>query len=267
MDNRLRLASIWDDVVAYLRDHGQILLPIAAACFFLPAVVAARFMPAPSSTFGSISPSVILPMAAMFIAQTVGQLAIFVLMLNPGQPTVGQALAVAMRRLPVAIGVQLLVFAMLCALLVAAQILVMILMGTGVLRAGATGDGVMRIAVLALALASPAIVYLLARLVVIYPALIGESLTPIEALRRTVRLTAGNGWKIVGLILVASLLYLFVQLALGNAFGAIFVLLGRLLSMEGLGNLLAIIFTAGLGSVANLVFTLGVGFLYRDLAR
>lgn len=125
----------------------------------------------------------------------------------------------------------------------------------------------MRIAMLALALASPAIVYLLARLIVVYPALISEALTPFEALRRTVRMTSGHGWKIAGLILMAAMLYIFVQLALGSAFGAIFVLLGRLLGLEGVGSLLAVMFTAGLGAVANLVFTVGIGFLYRALAR
>ena len=267
MDNRLRLAPIWDGVVAYLRDHGQILFPIAAACFFLPTIIVARFMPVPTAAMGSISPSIVLPMAAMILAQTIGQLTIFVLMLNPGQPTVGQAFGIALRRLLAAIGVQLLLFTILCVLLVAALFLVMILMSAGVLRSGAGGQDSMRIVGLALTLTGPVMVYLFARLVVVYPALIGESLTPLEALRRGLQLTAGNGWKIVGLILIVVLLYFFIQLALGSAVVSVFILLGRLLEMEGLGSLLAIIFTAGLGAIANLIFTLGIGFLYRDLVR
>src|SRR3546814_5391095 len=86
-------------------------------------------------------------------------------------------------------------------------------------------------------IASPAILYALARLAVVFPALLLERLTPLEALRRAFRLTSGSAVPILALILVATFLYLFLQLALGTVVRWVFMSLGLLFGVESLGLL------------------------------
>src|SRR3546814_15048788 len=116
-------------------------------------------------------------------------------------------------------------------------------------------------------IASPAILYALARLAVVFPALLLERLTPLEALRRAFRLTSGSAVPILALILVATFLYLFLQLALGTVVRWVFMSLGLLFGVESLGLLLPPVLTAALGTVANLVTTLPLGFVLRELSR
>src|SRR3546814_11958352 len=80
-----------------------------------------------------------------------------------------------------------------------------------------------RLAVIGMVIASPAILYALARLAVVFPALLLERLTPLEALRRAFRLTSGSAVPILALILVATFLYLFLQLALGTVVRWVFM--------------------------------------------
>lgn len=263
MAERLRLSVIWDRAIAILRSESALFVPVAAAFFFLPSVIGARLLPEQALVMTAVSLSMLLPLIAMLIVQTVGQLAIVALVLDPARPTVKEAMSLALRRLPLAIGVLLALFGIVCGLLMIAQIIVMLLGGV---RMGASGEAALvRLAALGLAIASPAILYLLARSSVAMPVLIRETATPFGALRRSFGLTNGNGWRIVALMLVAGFLYLFVMLALGTAFGAVFTLLGRLLGVPGVGNLLAMLFSGALGAAATLVVTVALACLYRVL--
>ncbi len=264
MNDRVRLSTLWDRVAAWLRDDLYIILPVAGAFFFLPSIILTRFVP--SMTIGQLNPSALLPMILIFLLQTVGQLAIFELMLDRQKPTVGQSLRIAFRRLLPAVGVQLMLFAMVCALLVVAQLVAAIFGGAGTSAGGDGNAGLVRLAMLGLLIASPAIVYLLARFSVVFPVLMTEPLTPFESMRRAFNLTQGSGWKIAGLIVAATMLYLFVQLALGAAFGGAFTLIGRLVGLETIGVMLTLILVAALGAAALLVMTVALGFIYRDLA-
>src|SRR3546814_13131711 len=79
--------------------------------------------------------------------QTIGQLAIFALLLDTTKPTVAQALRLASRRLLPAIGVQFMVFGLICALLVVAQLIAAIFGGAALMRPGrAEGTSVMPLA-------------------------------------------------------------------------------------------------------------------------
>src|SRR3546814_20357686 len=82
------------------------------------------------------------------------------------------------------------VFGLICALLVVAQLIAAIFGGAALMRpGGAESASVMRLAVLGTLIASPAILYMLARFLVVFPVLTMDRLTPFEALRRAFRLT------------------------------------------------------------------------------
>jgi hypothetical protein len=263
MTHRLRPSALWDRTAACLREDLPVLLPVAGAFFFLPSIILTRLIP--SEPLNAVTISVLLPIIVLLLLQTIGQLGIFLLVLDPRKPTVADALKGALRGLVPAIGVQFAVLSIVCTLLIVGQLVAILFGGGGMMRSG-DNAALMRLAVLGMVIASPAILYLLARFSVVFPALMLERLTPVESLRRAFRLTAGNAWPILALILVATFFYLFLQLALGTALGGIFMLLGRLLGVEALGVLLTIIFTAALGTVANLIITVALGFLYSDLA-
>lgn len=266
MDEQVGLMSLWDRVTAFLRQDLHVVLPVAGAFFFLPTVILTRFLPA-TATIGEFSPAMLPPMLLILLLQTIGQLVIFILVLDMRKPTVANAMRLAFRRLLPAVGAQFMLLAMICGLLVAAQLLVMLFGGSAMMSASAGTDGAMQMAAIGIAIASPAILYLLARFSVAFPALVTAPLTPLEAMRRAFGLTRGQGWRIAALFVVAGLFYLFVQLALGAAFGGIAMLIGKLLGMEMLATLMILLFTALVGTIATLIITVAISFLYSDLAQ
>lgn len=264
MAEGFRPSTLWDRVAAWIRDDLQIILPVAGAFFFLPSVIFTRFLPQSQAEF---SAAMIVPMLLILVFQTIGQLSIFGLLLDPRNPTVRDALQLGLRRLIAAIGAQLMIFAMLCGLLLVGQIIAMLFGGASVARGGGNNAAMMRLAAMGLVIVSPAILYLLARLAVVFPVLVRERLTPVVALRRAFALTQGNGWKIVGLILIVTSLYLLVQVALTAAFGSVFGIAGRLLGLQAVAELLTLILVSALGTAGTVIITAGLGFIYRDLAR
>ncbi|WP_158010726.1 hypothetical protein [Tardibacter chloracetimidivorans] len=263
MTQRLRPSALWDRTAACLRENLTVLLPVGGVFFFLPSVIMARLMPA--GPVGSLDLGILLPIGVMLLFQTIGQLTVLLMVLDPHKPTVREALNGAMRALAPAIGVQFAILSVVCAFLIVGQLIAMLFAG-GAAQAGDTA-AMTRLAVIGMVIAGPAILYALARLAVVFPALLLERLTPLEALRRAFRLTSGSAVPILALILVATFLYLFLQLALGTAVGGVFMLLGRLIGVESLGLLFTLVLTAALGTVANLVITVALGFAYRELAR
>lgn len=264
MAEGFHLATLWDRVSAWLRDDLQIVLPVAGVFFFLPSVILSRFLPASAEAF---TPGMLAPLLLMLLLQTAGQLVIFALLLDTGKPTVRQAIRQGAHRLVPAIGVQLMIFAIFCGLLLVGQILVMLFGGAAGKVAQADNAAMLRLAAMGLLIASPAILYLLARALVVFPVLMRESLAPLAALRRAFDLTRGHGWKIAGLILAATFLYFLIQIAFTAAFGSVFTVMGRLLGLEAVAALLTLLLVSALGTIATLLATGGIGFIYRDLAR
>src|SRR3546814_16578257 len=119
MGERLRLSALWDRVAVILREDIHVLLPVAAAFFFLPSIVLTRLVP--SAAIGEFSLPMMVSILLILFFQTIGQLAIFALLLDTNKTTVAQALRLASLRLLPAIGVQFMVFGMICSLLLVAQ--------------------------------------------------------------------------------------------------------------------------------------------------
>src|SRR3546814_17655853 len=97
MTQRLRPSALWDRTAACLRENLTVLLPVAGVFFFLPSVIMARLMPA--GPVGSLDLGILLPIGVMLLFQTIGQLAVLLMVLDPHKPTVREALNGAMRAL------------------------------------------------------------------------------------------------------------------------------------------------------------------------
>ena len=175
---------VWADVVAMVRANGTLLATLAGAFMFLPSFALWLFSPMPEPPTGgdgseglrfltdyyrSNWPGLLL----VSIISTFGQAAILSLLLDHNRPTVGEALTKAGRLFPM--------YFLL-----------------GIITSFAMGIGFLLLFV-------PGI-YLLGRLVVAGPVMIGENAgNPVEAIKRGWDATAGLGWRIAGLVLLIGI--------------------------------------------------------------
>lgn len=261
MNDRLDLSRLVEETLDYAKANLQLLLPLAGAFFFLPSVLTSRMLPDEVASFDSISGTLVLALLIVFVIQTIGQLAILGLMLLPGSLTVRQCLELAVRRLGLAIGVQFLMFAVICLTFIVAQVLVLLLFSGG---AGESAS--VRAAGQAMLVASPFIIYLLARFFIAYPLVVAEKASPFMALRQAFMSTAKVGWKLAAFIIGGGMTYLFLQLVLGSAIRVTFQMIGKAIGLQGLGVLLADAGTSLLGAVASVFFTIAMGIAYRQIS-
>ena len=178
---------VWADVVAMVRANGTLLATLAGAFLFLPSFALWLFAPMPEPPSGGGGgdggeglrflseyyrtnwPGLLLVSAI----GTFGQAAIVSLLLDRDRPTVGEALAKAGRLFPMYFLLGL---------------MTSLIMGMGFALLFVPG------------------IYLLGRLTVAAPVMIGENVAnPVEAIRLGWNYTKGLGWRIAGLVLLIGI--------------------------------------------------------------
>jgi len=189
----------WNDVVAILRGNASILIAIAGALVFLP-VLAASLLNTPmerlpeGATFEEFLKRMTdsfaenwLPQLAVLLLTSLGQLIVFIVLLDARRPRVGDAFTLA---------------APLFLPFVATSILVgLMLMAGGFL------------------FLIPAL-YLIGRTQLSGSALVAEKLNPLTAIRRSFVLTKGQGWRIFFFVFLVFLVALIIQLAVSGTVGS-----------------------------------------------
>lgn len=176
----------WADAVGMVRSNLAILVAVAGVFLFLPAYALLMFAPfeqprgnpndlrALLAVLSAYYQANVLSFLAVSVANTIGQAALLVLLLDRHRPTVAEALRVALQ---------------LALPLFALTMLVNLMLISGFALAIAPG------------------LYLLGRLAVTAPALIaGRQGNPAAALVASWRHTRGLGWRIAGLILMITAL-------------------------------------------------------------
>lgn len=175
---------VWADVVAMVRANGALLATLAGAFLFLPSFALWLFSPMPEPPTGGDGSEGLKFLTAYYqsnwpgllivsAVSTFGQAAILSLLLDRDRPTVGEALNKAGRLFP---------------MYFALGILTSLAMGIGFVFLFVPG------------------IYLLGRLVIAGPVMIGEGATnPVEAIKRGWDYTAGLGWRIAGLVLLVGI--------------------------------------------------------------
>lgn len=172
---KISYSDWWDDIVALLRANARILTAVAGAFVFLPVLVAGLFLtemaPLPeNATLNDVVERSLayyrenwLPVLAVMLVTTLGQLLIFIVLLDRARPRVADALRLAAPAfLPFFI--------------------------VGILTSLIIGLGGMLFFVPAL--------YLIGRVQLSGPALVAERLNPLQAIARSFALTKGQGWRI-----------------------------------------------------------------------
>lgn len=243
---RIDYSDWWNDIVATARANASILLAVAAAFVFLPVLVASfltvPIAPAPSGA--SIEEVVAAytrffsenwPLQlALLVLTTMGQLLLFIVLLDARRPSVGEAFRIA---LPLFL--PLLLTNLLIRLIVVAGLFALIVPG----------------------------LYLLGRVLLGGPALVAErGGHPLRAVARSWALTGGHGFRIALFVVLVFIVAFIIQMATDVTLGTGLRLIATPGDPFAAGNALlaalqAVFETAYFGLGVLLVVT-----LYRRLA-
>lgn len=232
-------SAVWDSTLGLLRSNGSLLLAIAGVFLFLPGLLTAYFIPPPeqAENFGEMMVQLSGYVRETWhwallanIANMVGALSIYLLLLRPEGRTVGGIIAGSLTYLPS--------YFLL-------SILVAIVVGLGLVLLIAPG------------------IYLVGRLAVAGAVMVAEHrLNPLAAFGGSFERTRGRGWAVAGLIVLVAIGGTILILAVETVLGSVFLLLG---GREGLGKLLVAILESGLNAAFSVVLFALLAATYREL--
>lgn len=231
-------SAVWDDTMQLLRRHGSLLLAVAGVFFLLPGLLVAYVFPQPTSASGE---DVVALMVTYYqehwvwlllssIASMIGTIALYLLLFDRQDRTVGGAIAAALPILP---------FYFLMSLLSGLAI------GLGLSLFVLPG------------------LYLLGRLAPASAVMVAEDKrSPFAALSGSWSLTRKRGWKVAGLLLIVVVVGYVLSFIVTAVLGSVFLLaLGR----DGLGGLLNLILRGAVSAVFITVLIVLLAAIYRAL--
>jgi hypothetical protein len=226
----------WDDTVRTLRANASLLVAVAGAFIFLPALLVGHIAPPPQESMEAMSAyyadNFLLLLAGQVVA-FIGNLVILALVLDDRRPTVGASIRAALGMLP-------------------AYFLVSLLSGLMILGG-------------LLLFVAPGL-YLIGRLSAAGPALVVERRrNPVDVIRRSFAVTQGNGWAVLGLIILVFIGFYVLMLALTFVLGSVLMMVDRA-SGGGVGAFVLLALTSAAGAAFNAVLMVLVACIYRRLA-
>ena len=254
----LSYSGVWSDTVRILRANAALFVAVAGAFLFLPSLILAFALPPPTIvTAEALAAYYERNLLWFIVGMTIsflGNLAILVLALDESRPTVSGALRTSLSLLGRYFTVSLLTFLMLMVVFIPAS-----LWYGGMIASEQPGAATLG----ALVLMLPGF-YLLARLLLAGPIVVAErGLRAIPVIKRSLALTKGKGWQIVGLLLLVSLPFAIATLAATVVFGSLFLLLDAAGGGEGVGAFLLLVLTTAIGTLFNVVLFVLLSALYR----
>lgn len=232
--------EVWNDTVAALKANASLLVAIAGAFLFLPALLTAYLIPPPEAA--TTIPEMVARMSEYIrtnwhwsflanIVNMVGTLAIYQLLLAPDGRTVGGTIVDAVRYVPS--------YFIL-------WILIMVPITVGFFLLIVPG------------------IYLMGRLAISGAVLVGErQLNPIAAVGAAFARTRGKGWTVAGLILLVAVSGMILMIAVEAVLGSAFLLVGG--GRDGVGGLLVAVLNAALGAAFSTVMIVLLAAIYRAL--
>ncbi|WP_034160476.1 hypothetical protein [Sphingomonas sp. ERG5] len=218
----VNMGNVWDRATEFLSDNLSAIVPIALFAIFLPQSLQSNLQPlarlAPTAT---VVIDIIWCIAA--IVSLWGQIAIIAFAIDPAAGRV-TAIQMANKRVASAVGIKLLM--VLAAVLLIAPIgVAMGLAGFdfAAAMAGSEQDlpsGVAGFIALYILALTALVCWLVARLALIYPVIVWER-RGIGALRRSVVLTRGIAWKVIGVMILFGVVAGVAIIAAQFVFGSI----------------------------------------------
>ncbi len=252
---RLPVSKIWEDTMAFVKAEWGLLVPVSLALLGLSNAasdIAGNAMGADGPANGP-GWAVMLFLVALVVSQY-GQLAIIALALTPGR-SVGEALGVAMRRLPKLIVITLILSLIL---LIAAIPLAAILVANGI-DMGTPATRLPFSVTLGVFLFMGFMAWLFVRLLPMNALLIDADPPIVATIKQTFAMTRGHATILLGL----SALYLLISLITAGAatfvVGSAFGLLGQWAGAGWAGPLMGALaggmVAAALGAISNVFLT------------
>lgn len=255
------MGNVWDRTTEFLSDHLGRVLPIALLTIFVPGMIStnlAQLQPGADPAVGLLLGGAILLLA---LVSFWGQLAVTALAIDPGSGR--RALGLATRCLPAAL---------LLAIL-AVVVMVVLVMPVGVMLALAGVDlatiqpgamppvppGAWSGLLLYLFAVTGIGLWVMARLAVILPALVGERLA-LGAIPRSWRLTRGVALRIVGVLILYFIVASVAGLAATGGFGTIMALVA---GTDGGLSIATVVTSIVSGAVSTGFTVLGTVFLAK----
>lgn len=234
---KISYSAVWQDMVGLMRQHASLAVALAGFFIFLPALLVDQFIPSPEPRdLDQMLPMFRDYMSAHWhwillsgIVTMIGGIAILLLALDRGG-TVGAIIAAALVLLP---------FYFLASL------------GSGLI-----------IVLGFVALVVPGL-YLLGRLVLTAPVVVAENQrNPIAAIARSWELSKGNGWAVLGFLILVALAALVVSAVATSLFGL--VIYAAL--PEGPDAFVHSVFKTACSTAVSVLFVFVYAALYRRLS-
>lgn len=213
-------SKAWTEATGMVSANRDVLLALAGVFLVLPLAALAVFVPAPEPPAGAQAEQIMELMGAYYrgawpayviaaVVSSIGSLAMLALFTDRGRPTVGEAIRIGAVATPSVIAAQ-------------------VLLGMGLALAAmvpltlAMASGQQALAVLVLAGALLAAVWLWVRCSLVSPAVVVDGLrNPIAALQRSWRLTRGNAGRLLAFFVLVAIAFIIsiwvVQMVLGLA--------------------------------------------------
>lgn len=236
---KLSYDAIWQDILAMMKAHADIILIVAGAFMFLPTLAQAMYL-APPPMDGINQKSVqdlalyyeanIIPLLALRLVTLLGAGTLLSLLLHPSRPTVAGAIAASSRMLP-----SLFFVALIEQLMMLGGFMLLIVPG----------------------------LYIIARTVISDAAVMAEDVrNPLRAIARSFDMTRGLGWQIFGLVAILAV----VTWITTSALVAIIGIPAHILLPEGAAIIARHVLSAVTPTALMLVFVLLSASFYRALS-
>lgn len=256
----LSVSTAWDETAAFAKREARILFPIAFLLLSLPGATLQLLAPVTPPGRPVEAGPWLLFVPAMLVANVVGALAISRLALRPAEGA-GDALRFALRRFLPLIGAALIVM-FLGAML---ALPLMFLLAGFAHEAGSDRA-------LALWLALLTLVWLLVclffwvRLLLLTQIAAAERIGPASLILRSWALTAGNFWRLLGLLMVVAIVSLVALMAAGLVGGIAIRLVAGQPQPGMFAFFLVVLVSALLQAMIGGLFTAFLARLYAQLA-
>jgi len=209
VSEKLSIGAAWTEAAAFVRSERRLIAPVVLGLIVVPAVIAGLVRPdAPPGMQPEPSGWTIVAFAALLVAK-VGQLAIMRLAMG-WDGSVGEALKLALRRIWVVLGAFVL-FGLAFVVVATALVLIAMLV-SGNAAPGATNPIAFAAMVVAL--------LLMPRVLPLTALAMEERAGPWRLLRRTLELTRGHYWRLLGFFLIFLIASLIIAVAVKVTVGS-----------------------------------------------
>lgn len=255
----MSIGKAWEEAVAFVARERSLLFPVALLFVALPGLIVQEITPPElakwtmdKGAMPDVPASFWLSMLVGVILIWFGSLALFALALRPGI-SVGEALRLSLSRLPVLLGTAAAVLGALLAIVIVGAIVVV------AFSMVAKPAGAALTMLLAVGLGG-VMLFGSVRLLLLNPVVIDGKEGVVASLRHSWALTRGHFWRLLGFMLVLTLLSAIV----GSAAQVIFGLIGGLVAGADGARLIGGVAAAAVSTVVQVYMLVMLARLYRQ---